>query len=62
LLILHEKQNDFGIRVQKDLIVPPYVVVRASTSGKSNDEKHRIFLKEVLWPAVHLKFLLFLDC
>ena len=27
LLILHEKQNDFGTRVQKDLIVPPNVVV-----------------------------------
>ncbi|CAF3971662.1 unnamed protein product [Rotaria sp. Silwood1] len=62
LLILHEKQNKFGTRVQKDLIVPPNVVVRASTSGKSNDENDRIFLKEILAPVVGTKFLVFLDC
>ena len=55
LSILHEKQYDFGVRVQKDLILPSNVVVRASTSGKISDEKHRIFLEEVLWPAVHTK-------
>jgi hypothetical protein len=38
------------------------VVVRASTSGKSSDENHRIFLKEVLASVVRTKFLLFLDC
>lgn len=42
-LILQEKENEFGKRVQKDLIVPPNVVVRASKSGKSNDEKHHVF-------------------
>ena len=62
LLILQEKENDFGKRVQKNLIVPPNVVVRASTSGKSSDEKHRIFLKEVLRPCVNRKFILILDC
>ncbi|CAF4116239.1 unnamed protein product [Rotaria sordida] len=38
-----EKENEFGKRVEKDLIVPPNVVVRASKSGKSSNEKHRIF-------------------
>jgi hypothetical protein len=61
LLILHEKQNEFGTRVQKNLIVPPNVVVRASTPGESSDEKHRISLKEVLRPVVHAKILLFID-
>ena len=59
LLILQEKQNNFGIRVQKNLIVPPNVVVRASTSGKSSNENHRIFLEEVLAPVVRTKFLCF---
>ena len=62
LLILHKKQNDFRARVQKDLIVPPNIEVRASTSGKSSDEKHHIFFQEVLWPVVRTKLLLFLDC
>ncbi|CAF4081125.1 unnamed protein product [Rotaria sordida] len=61
-LILQEKENEFGTSVQKDLIVPPNVVVRASKSGKSSDEKHRTFLNEVLRPLVGRKFLLFLDC
>ncbi|CAF4628267.1 unnamed protein product, partial [Rotaria sp. Silwood2] len=60
-LILQEKENEFGKRVERDLIVPPNVVVRASKSGKSSGEKHRIFLKEVLHPLVGRKFLLFLD-
>ncbi|CAF4360959.1 unnamed protein product [Rotaria sp. Silwood2] len=47
-LILQEKENEFGKRVQQDLIVPPNVVVRASKSGKSSDETHRILLNEVL--------------
>jgi hypothetical protein len=62
LLILQEVENEFGKRVQTNLIVPPNVVVRASKSGKSSDEKHRIFLKDVLSPLVGRKFLLFLDC
>ncbi|CAF1224691.1 unnamed protein product [Rotaria sordida] len=37
------------------------VVVRASKSGKSSDEKHHAFLNEVLRPLVGKKFLLFLD-
>ncbi|CAF4562510.1 unnamed protein product, partial [Rotaria sp. Silwood2] len=61
-LILQEKEKEFGERVEKDLIVPPNVVVRASKSGKSSNEKHRIFLNEVLSPLVDRKFLLFLDC
>ncbi|CAF4862038.1 unnamed protein product, partial [Rotaria socialis] len=61
-LILQEKENEFGTRVQRDLIVPVNVVVRASKSGKSSDEKHRIFLNEVLRPLIGRKFLLFLDC
>ncbi len=60
-LILQEKENEFGKRVEKDLIVPSNVVMRASKSGKSSGEKHRIFLKEVLRPLVGRKFLLFLD-
>ena len=60
-LVLQEKENVFGKRVEKDLIVPPNVVVRASKSGKSSDEKHHIFLNEVLRPLVDRKFLLFLD-
>ncbi|CAF1238999.1 unnamed protein product [Rotaria sordida] len=60
-LILQEKGNEFGKRVQKDLIVPPNVVVRASKSGKSSGEKHHTFLNEVLRPLVGNKFLLFLD-
>ncbi|CAF1290944.1 unnamed protein product [Rotaria sordida] len=56
-----EKGNEFGKRVQKDLIVPPNVVVRASKSGKSSGEKHHTFLNEVLRPLVGNKFLLFLD-
>ena len=62
LLILQEKENEFGKIVQKNLIVPPNVVVRASKSGKSSDEKHRIFLHEVLRPLVGRKFVLLLDC
>ncbi|CAF3926243.1 unnamed protein product [Rotaria sp. Silwood1] len=62
LLILQEKENEFGRRVQKDLLEPSNVVVQASKSGKSSDEKHRIFLNEVLRPLVGRKFLLFLDC
>ncbi|CAM4834318.1 unnamed protein product [Rotaria magnacalcarata] len=51
-LILQEKENDFGTRIQRDLIVPPNVGVRASKSRKSSDEKHRTFLNEVLRPLV----------
>ncbi|CAF3844339.1 unnamed protein product [Rotaria magnacalcarata] len=61
-LILQEKEKEFSTRVQKDLIVPPNVVVRASKSGKSSNEKHRTFLNDVLRPLVGRKFLLFLDC
>ncbi|CAF1299200.1 unnamed protein product [Rotaria sordida] len=61
LLILQEKENTFGTRVQQNLIIPPNVVVRASKSGKSSDEKHHTFLNEVLRPLVGKKFLLFLD-
>ncbi|CAF4112054.1 unnamed protein product [Rotaria sp. Silwood2] len=61
-LILQEKENEFGKRVDKDLIVPQNVVVRASKSGKSSDEQHRIFSNEVLRSLVGRKFLLFLDC
>ena len=62
LLILHEKENQFGTRLEKDLIVPQNVVVKASKSRKSSDEKHHVFLKEVLHPSVGKKCLLFLDC
>jgi hypothetical protein len=62
LLFLQEKENEFGKRVPKDLIVPPNVVVQASKSGKSSDEKHPIFLNELLRPLAGRKFLLFLDC
>jgi len=61
LLILQEKDNQFGKRVEKNLIVPPNVVVRASKSGKSSDGHHHTFLNEVLRPLVGKKFLLFLD-
>ncbi|CAF1545629.1 unnamed protein product [Rotaria sp. Silwood1] len=61
LLILQEKENTFGANVQKNLIVPPNVVVKASKSGKSSGEKHHAFLNEVLHPLVGKKFLLFLD-
>ncbi|CAF1264499.1 unnamed protein product [Rotaria magnacalcarata] len=61
LLILQEKEKEFGKRVQRDLIVPPNVVVQASKSGKSSDEKHRIFLNEILRPLIGRKFLLFLE-
>jgi hypothetical protein len=60
-LILQEKENQFGVRVQKDLIIPTNVVVRASKLGKSSAEKHHIFLNEVLRPLIGKKFLLFLD-
>ncbi|CAF3778175.1 unnamed protein product [Rotaria sordida] len=60
-LILQEKGNEFGKKVQKDLIVPSNVVVGASKSGKSSGEKHHTFLNEVLRPLVGNKFLLFLD-
>jgi len=61
LLILQEKENTFGKNVQKNLDVPSNVVVKASKSGKSSDEKHHAFLNEVLRPLVGKKFLLFLD-
>ncbi|CAF4184658.1 unnamed protein product, partial [Rotaria sordida] len=61
LLILQEKENTFGKNVQKKFIVPPNIVVKASKSGKSSDEKHHAFLNEVLRPLVGKKFLLFLD-
>ena len=61
LLILQEKENTIGKNVHKNLIVPPNVVVKASKSGKSSDEKHHAFLNEVLHPLVGKKFLLFLD-
>lgn len=61
LLILQEKHDEFGKRIQKNLIVPPNVIVRASKSGKSSHEKHHVFLKDVLHPCVGKKFLLFLD-
>ncbi len=38
-----EKENQFGQRVQKNLIIPPNVVVKASKSGKSSGEKHHPF-------------------
>ncbi|CAF3759484.1 unnamed protein product [Rotaria sp. Silwood1] len=57
-----EKKNEVGKREEKDLIVPPNDVVQASKSGKSSDEKHRVFLNEVLRRLVGRKFLLFLDC
>src|SRR5439155_250864 len=56
LLILREKENTFGQRMQKDLIVPPNVVVKASKAAKSSDEKHHAFLNEVLRPLVGRKF------
>ena len=62
LLVLQEKENEFGKIVPKNLIVLPNVVVQASKSGKSIDNKHRIFLHEVLRPLVGRKFLLLLDC
>ena len=43
LLILQEKENQFGKRVQTDIHVPPNVVVQASKSGKSSGEKHHVF-------------------
>ncbi|CAF4095208.1 unnamed protein product [Rotaria magnacalcarata] len=58
-LILQEKENDFGTRIQRDLIVPPNVGVRASKSRKSSDEKHRTFLNEVLRPLVDSPLLIF---
>ncbi len=61
LLILQEKENTFGKRVEKGLTVPSNVVVKASKSGKSSNEKHHVFLNEVLRPLVGEKFLLFLD-
>jgi hypothetical protein len=61
-LILQETKNEFGKRIEKDLIVPTNVVARASKSGKSSNEKHRIFLNEVLRPLVGRKLVLFLDC
>ncbi|CAF1372128.1 unnamed protein product [Rotaria sp. Silwood1] len=61
LLILLEKDDQIGKRVQKYLIIPPNVVVQASKSGKSSDEKHRTFLNEVLHPLVGRKFLHLLD-
>ncbi|CAF1532778.1 unnamed protein product [Rotaria sordida] len=61
LLILQEKENEFGKRVEKKLIVPSNVVVRASKSGKSSGEKHHVFLNELLRPLVGRRFLLFLD-
>jgi hypothetical protein len=61
LLILQEKANSFGPRVQRDLIVPPNVVVRASKSGKSSNEIHHIFLTQVLHPCAPDEFLLILD-
>ncbi|CAF2914162.1 unnamed protein product [Rotaria sp. Silwood2] len=42
-------------------VVPPNVIVKASKSGISSDEKHHAFLNEVLGPLVGEKFLLFLD-
>ena len=51
----------FLILQEKDLIVQPNVVVRASKSGKSSSEKHRNFLNEVLRPLTGRRFLLFLD-
>ncbi|CAF1566209.1 unnamed protein product [Rotaria sordida] len=61
LLILQEKGNTFGKNVQKHLIVPPNIVVEASKSGKSSNEKQTAFLHEVLCPLVGKKVLLFLD-
>ncbi|CAF3192227.1 unnamed protein product [Rotaria sp. Silwood2] len=61
LLILQEKDDQFGKRVQKDLVVSPNVVIQASKSGRSSDEKHRTFLNEVVRPLVSKKFLLLLD-
>ncbi len=61
-LILQEKENEFGKRVETNLVVPPNVVVRASKSGKSSTEKHHTFLNEVLRPVIGRKVLLFLDC
>ena len=60
-LILHEKKNEFGRRIQKDLFVPPNVAVRAPKSGKSTDDNHRTFLNEVLRPLIGRKFRLLLD-
>ena len=48
LLTLQETENEFDERVEKNLIVPPNVVVRTSKSAKSSDEKHYTFLNEVL--------------
>jgi len=61
LLILQEKDDEFGKIVEKNMIIPPNVIVQASKSGKSTAAKHYIFLNDVLRPFVHKKFLLFLD-
>jgi hypothetical protein len=45
---------------KKHLIIPPNIVVRASKSGKSNDENHDAFLNEVLHPFVGKNFFSFL--
>ena len=44
-LIHQEKENESGKRVQKDLIVPANVVVKASKSRKSSNEKHQCLYK-----------------
>ncbi|CAF4837539.1 unnamed protein product [Rotaria sp. Silwood1] len=61
LLILQEKENQFGQRVQRNSIVAPNVVARVSKSGKSSNGKHHAFLKKILHPLIDKKFLLFLD-
>ncbi|CAF4035161.1 unnamed protein product [Rotaria sordida] len=61
LLVLKEREDEFGSIVVKNMIIPPNVIVQASKSGKSTAANHYIFLNDVLHPCVHKKFLLFLD-
>ncbi|CAF4221215.1 unnamed protein product [Rotaria sordida] len=61
LLVLQEREDEFGSIVLKNMIIPPNVIVQASKSGNSTAANHYIFLNDVLHPCVHKKFLLFLD-
>ena len=59
--MLQEKKRILWKKVVIGIIVPLNVIVQASKSGKSSDEKYRTLSNQVLGPLVSRKFLLFFD-
>jgi hypothetical protein len=60
-IVLQEPSGQFGPRVHKELFSAPNIYVTASKSGKLSKDHLKIWFKEVFFPNVGDKSVLFLD-